>query len=192
MRPLLLASTSPYRRDLLTRLGIGFEVVRPEVEEPHLEGEAPAIRARRLALAKARAVAAQRRDAVVIGSDQVAAAADGILDKPGDATRCSVQLERLSGSTAVFYTACAVIAFDGTPDHIHVDRTDVSFRVLSRAEIARYVERERPFDCAGGFKVEGLGISLFERVTTEDPTALIGLPLIWLAGTLRELGYEVP
>jgi septum formation protein len=192
MRPLLLASTSPYRRELLQRLGVRFEVVRPGVEEPHLEGEAPAIRARRLALGKARAVAAQHREAVVIGSDQVAAATDGILDKPGDAARCTSQLERLSGTTAVFYTACAVIAFDGTRDHVHVDRTDVSFRVLSRAEIVRYVEREKPFDCAGGFKAEGLGISLFERVTSEDPTALIGLPLIWLAGVLREMGYGVP
>jgi septum formation protein len=192
MRPLLLASTSPYRYDLLQRLGIEFGVVQPGVAEAHLEGEAPAIRARRLALAKARAVAAQHRDAVVIGSDQVAAAADAILDKPGDATRCAAQLERLSGATAVFYTACAVIAFDGTRDHVHVDRTDVSFRALSRAEIVRYVEREKPFDCAGGFKIEGLGISLFERVTTEDPTALIGLPLVWLANALRELGYSVP
>lgn len=192
MRPLLLASTSPYRRDLLGRLGVEFEVVGPGVEEPHLEGEAPAIRARRLALAKARAVAARRRDAVVIGSDQVAAASHGILDKPGDAARCAAQLERLSGTTAVFYTACAVIAFDGTPDHVHVDRTDVSFRSLSSADIASYVEREKPFDCAGGFRIEGLGISLFERVTCEDPTALIGLPLIWLAGALRELGYRVP
>jgi septum formation protein len=192
MRPLLLASTSPYRRDLLARLGVEFGVVPPAVEEPHLEGEAPAIRARRLALAKARAVAAQHREAVVIGSDQVAAASDGILDKPGDAARCVAQLERLSGTTAVFYTACAVIAFDGTRDHVHVDRTDVSFRVLTRGEIVRYVEREKPIDCAGGFKVEGLGISLFERVTTEDPTALVGLPLIWLATALRELGYRAP
>jgi septum formation protein len=192
MRPLLLASTSPYRRDLLRRLANRFEVVRPEVDEPHLEGEAPAIRARRLALAKARAVAARHHEAVVIGSDQVAATANGILDKPGDAARCIAQLEQLSGTTAVFYTACAVIAFDGTRDHVHVDRTDVSFRVLTREEIVRYVQREKPFDCAGGFKVEGLGISLFERLTTEDPTALIGLPLIWLAGALRELGYPVP
>jgi septum formation protein len=183
---LILASISPYRRALLERLGLPFEVARPEVAEDYLAGERPPDRALRLSLAKARAVAAKRGDALVIGSDQVAALGDRILDKPGDAATCRAQLHALSGRTAHFFTGVAV------GEVAHVDVTTVAFRRLSDAEISRYVDAERPFDCAGGFKVEGLGISLFESVETVDPTALIGLPLIWVAERLRAAGMRVP
>ena len=192
MSPLILASASPYRRELLTRLGLAFEVVTPGVSEGHSAGESPADRALRLALAKAEAVAQHRPQAVVIGSDQVAAAADEVLDKPGDAARCRAQLSSLSGRTARFYTACAVLGRGGSLHLAHVDTTSVVFRALSAGEIERYVARERPFDCAGGFKAEALGISLLECIESQDPTALIGLPLIWLAAALRGVGYHLP
>jgi septum formation protein len=192
--PLILASTSPYRRELLARLGLPFETRSPGVPEEHRPGESPVDRALRLAQAKALAVAAAGGpQALVIGSDQVAATAGGaILDKPGDGPRCEAQLASLSGTTAHFYTACALAARGGGVRGAHLDTTAVSFRVLSRAEIARYVARERPFDCAGGFKAEGAGIALFESIETVDPTALIGLPLIWLAQALRDAGFHLP
>lgn len=192
MRPLILASTSPYRRDLLRRFGLDFESANPRVDEQHHAGEAPARRAARLALAKANAIAAARPDAIVIGSDQVAAVGDTILDKPGSEASCIAQLERLAGRRAMFLTACAVVSTETGLLLQHVDDTAVWFRALSRTEIVRYVEREEPLDCAGGFRSEGLGIALFERIRTEDPSALVGLPLIWLAGALRRAGYLVP
>jgi septum formation protein len=190
--PVLLASTSAYRRALLGRLGLAFEALAPGVEETPRTGELPVDRALRLALEKAHSVAALRPEALVIGSDQVAACAETLLEKPGSAERCREQLALLSGRTARFYTACAVLAPRAGVNLAHVDTTTVSFRRLSEAEIARYVERERPYDCAGGFKAESLGISLFEAIETQDPSALIGLPLVWLAGALRSAGYLVP
>jgi septum formation protein len=190
--PLFLASSSPYRRLLLERLGLAFEVHPPGVSETHLAGEPPAERARRLALEKARAVAAEHPGAIVIGSDQVAVAGDQILDKPGDAARARAQLAQLSGKSARFYSACAVLGGKPAAQLAYTDTTTVLFRTLTAAEIERYVAREQPYDCAGGFKAEGLGIALFERIENSDPTALIGLPLIWLAGALRGLGYELP
>ena len=192
MHPLILGSTSPYRRALLERLGLKFQVVRPEAAEDHVASEPPAERALRLAQAKAQAVANQFPDAVVIGSDQVAAAGSHVLDKPGDAANCRAQLAALSGTSARFYTGCAVIGAAASVRLIHLDTTTVFFRQLSTTEIDRYVEIERPFDCAGGFKAEALGISLFESIESTDPTALIGLPLIWLAGALRRAGYPLP
>jgi septum formation protein len=192
MHPLILASTSPYRRTLLERLGLPFEALPPAVVEEHIGGEPPAERALRLAVAKAQAIAGRHPDAVVIGSDQVAAAGTHILDKPGDAATCRAQLASLSGASARFYTGCAVISATASVRLIHVDTTTVFFRSLSKSEIERYVERERPFDCAGGFKAEAMGITLFESIDTRDPTALIGLPLIWLAGALRRAGYPLP
>jgi septum formation protein len=189
---LILASTSPYRRMLLERLGLEFTVESPGIEETHAAHEPPADRAVRLAAAKARAVAARHPEAVVIGSDQVAAAGGSVLDKPGDAARARVQLAQLSGTPALFHTACAVIRADEGFSATHLDTTRVVFRPLTPEEIERYVARERPFDCAGGFKAEALDISLFERVESHDPTGLIGLPLIWLAAALRRLGYGVP
>jgi len=190
--PLILASTSPYRRELLARLPLDFEVVAPGVGEEHVQGESPADRALRLATAKARAVARTRAGALVIGSDQVAACGGDVLDKPGDAARCRGQLALLSGRTAHFYTACVLLGAHPAAQAAHVDTTTVVFRSLTAAEIERYVERERPFDCAGGFKAEASGIALFECIETQDPTALVGLPLIWLAGALRGAGYQLP
>jgi septum formation protein len=187
---LILASTSPYRRALLERLGVAFEVVAPGVGEQHLSGESPADRALRLASAKAQAVSAGHPAALVIGSDQVAACGSEVLDKPGDAARCREQLGRLSGHTAHFYTAGVLL---GPGAHrAHVDTTTVVFRTLAAGEIERYVAREQPFDCAGGFRAEALGVALFDCIESQDPTALIGLPLIWLAGALRAAGYQLP
>ncbi|HTW37105.1 MAG TPA: Maf family protein [Steroidobacteraceae bacterium] len=190
--PLILASTSPYRRLLLERLGLGFTVEAPGVEESRAAHEAPAARASRLAAAKAQAVAARHPGAVVIASDQVAAAGNTILDKPGHAAAARQQLGRLSGASAHFHTACTVLHVESAFSASHLDSTCVAFRTLEPAEIERYVLRERPLDCAGSFKAEGLGISLLERIESDDPTGLIGLPLIWLAATLRSLGYLVP
>jgi septum formation protein len=190
MRPVILASTSPYRRALLERLGVPFEVVRPAASEEHLAREMPRDRALRLSGAKAKAVAAQHPDAVVIGSDQVASLGSRALDKPGDVANCRMQLSLLSGQTARFHTGCAVIA--NGERLIHLDTTSVIFRQLTAEEIDRYIDREKPFDCAGGFKAEAMGITLFESIESRDPTALIGLPLIWLASALRSVGYPLP
>jgi septum formation protein len=192
MNPLILASTSPYRRMLLERFGLPFETARPRVTEDHVAGESPSDRAMRLAMAKAEEVAGRHPGAVVIGSDQVAAAGHKVLDKPGDAATCRSQLAMLSGTDARFHTACAVIGPAGSVRLVHLDTTTVVFRSLSAKEIERYVEREKPFDCAGGFKAEALGITLFESIESKDPTALIGLPLIWLACALRRAGYSLP
>lgn len=192
MAALILASTSVYRQALLARLGLAFETLAPGVNEAHRPQESPADRALRLALEKARAVAHAHPQAVVIGADQVAACSGRVLEKPGDAVHSRQQLELLSGRAALFYTACAVMG--GSPEvHLaHVDTTSVLVRELSAAEIERYIARERPYDCAGSFRAESLGIALFECIESRDPTALIGLPLIWLAGALREAGFPLP
>ena len=192
MPELILASTSPYRRSLLERLGLPFTALAPQTPEDILPGELPPDRALRLSIAKAQAIASHRPDAVVIGSDQVAAVDGRILEKPGDAARCRSQLATASGSIARFHTGCAVIGVQAGIRMVHLDTTSVLFRSLSAPEIERYVERERPFDCAGGFRVEGLGICLFESIESRDPTALIGLPLIWLAGALRRAAFQLP
>ena len=192
LRPLILASTSRYRAALLERFGIRFNTANPAVDESPLADEAPRDRARRLSDAKADTVAAQYPDAVIIGGDQVAASGATVLHKPGNAGRCREQLGLLSASTAEFHTACSVRCLAAELALTHVDTTRVKFRALDEAEIARYIEREQPFDCAGGFKAEALGISLFERMNSEDPTAIVGLPLIWLAGALRTAGFAVP
>jgi septum formation protein len=189
---LILASTSPYRRELLARLAVDFEVVAPEVPEEHLTGESPPDRALRLATAKAQAVSTRHPQALVVGSDQVAACNGEVLDKPGDARRSREQLQRLSGHTAHFYTAGVLLGARAGLHLAHVDTTTVVFRGLAAGEIDRYVARERPFDCAGGFRAEALGIALFDCIESQDPTALIGLPLIWLAGALRAAGLQLP
>ena len=192
MRPLILASTSRYRRSLLERIAPPFEALSPEVSEAPVGGESPRERATRLSLAKARAVAEKHPNAIVIGSDQVCAAAQRVLDKPGDEPTCRAQLTALSGHVANFYTGCAVVGVEAGLVLEHIDTTTVTFRRLAETEINRYVAREKPFDCAGGFKVEALGITLFESVESSDPTALIGLPLIWVANALRQAGYLLP
>ncbi len=194
---LILASTSAYRRQLLERLGVAFECAAPGVEETALARETPEDLARRLARAKAAAVARRRPDAWVIGSDQVALlrADDGgalIHGKPQTAARCAAQLRASSGRTVEFITAVAVVRAEAGRSHEFTDTTRVKFRELDDATIARYVERESPLDCAGGFKSEGLGIALCESIDSADPTALIGLPLIRLAVALRLCGFQIP
>jgi septum formation protein len=186
-RPLWLASTSRYRRALLARLGVEFQVAAPAVAETRLPDEVPAELARRLALAKARAVAEQHPDALVIGSDQVCALGDQVLGKPGDAAAARAQLMAQSGQVVTFHTAVAMVGIAAGCWRQHVDQTRCTFRMLDAAEIAAYVAAEAPLDCAGSFKVEGLGIALFERIDSADPTALVGLPLIWVAQALREV-----
>lgn len=189
---LVLASTSVHRRQLLERLGLSFECAAPGVDEAPLAGESPAALATRLARAKALAVAGERHDAIVIGSDQVALRGEQVLGKPGDPERCRAQLAASSGCELTFLTAVCVVAAGGAPTFEHVDRTIVQMRNLDDAEIARYVAQDRPWDCAGGFKAESLGVALMSRIETVDPTALTGLPLIWLAGVLRDCGLSVP
>jgi len=177
---------------LLMRLAVPFQICAPQVDEQPLPAEKPETRAKRLALAKAEAVARRYPDAVVIASDQVAACGDDILDKPGSLERARAQLASLSGRSAIFHTACAVISPAWPDPDLFTDCTRIGFRRLSAEEIARYVEREQPLDCAGAFKSEALGIALFETIDTRDPSALVGLPLLWLAGTLRRAGFAVP
>jgi septum formation protein len=188
--PLVLASTSRYRAELLTRLGLPFETEAPGVEETPLPGESAGQRATRLARAKAAAVARRRPGAWVIGSDQVAVRDGQVLGKPLDAARCEAQLAGSSGRQVTFLTAVALLRHGESPPREHLDTTRVVFRDLAPAELRRYVELERPFDCAGGFRCEGLGIALFERIDSSDPTALVGLPLIWLASALRQVGLD--
>jgi septum formation protein len=187
----ILASTSAYRASLLRRLLDGFEQASPGTDEDPLPGEAPAARALRLAEAKARAVAVTRPDCVVIGSDQVADLDGSVLDKPGTVHAAHKQLSASSGREVVFHTAVCVIDAGGRAS-LHVDETRVHFRHLSTQDIERYVARERPLDCAGSFKCEGLGIALFERIVNDDPTALIGLPLIATCRLLRDAGIALP
>ncbi len=189
---IVLGSTSRYRADLLRRLVPNFEQSAPGTDETPLAGEAPAQRALRLAIAKAEAAASDRRDVLVIGSDQVAELDGLILDKPVTTERARAQLTASSGHEVHFHTALCLLDTRTGQRHIHVDRTRVHFRELTTAEIARYVEREQPLDCAGSFKCEGLGISLFESIDNCDPSALVGLPLIALARLLREAGIPVP
>jgi septum formation protein len=188
---LLLASTSPYRRELLSRLRIPFDVARPEVDEVPLPGESPLALARRLAAAKAEAIATREGDAWVIGSDQVAELDGRPLGKPGNRDAALTQLASMSGRSVAFRTAVSVMHRDlGRFDAI--DTTVVRFRGLAAEEIARYVDSEQPFDCAGSFKSEGLGIVLFDAIETSDPTALVGLPLIATARLLRQAGFALP
>ena len=189
---LVLASTSPYRKLLLQRLGLDFETARPDVDEAPLPQESPAYQARRLAADKARAVAGRYRDAWVIGSDQVAELHGEALGKPGSFERAADQLAAASGQEVRFHTAvCLYRHSDGRRLEFD-DMTRVRFRALDTGEIERYLHAEQPYDCAGSFKAEGLGICLFESIDSRDPTALIGLPLIGLSQALRRIGYCLP
>jgi septum formation protein len=194
--PLILASTSRYRRGLLTRLGIGFSSASPGVDETPLPDERPSQLVARLATAKALAVAHRQPTAWVIGSDQVAVLATSgtpiILGKPGTEQRCREQLQACSRQSVDYLTAVALVRHETHEAIEFTDITRVTFRELDEATIARYVFREKPLDCAGGFKSEGLGVSLCEAIHNTDPTALIGLPLVRLSAALRTVGYEVP
>ena len=192
---LVLASTSRYRRELLERLRLPFSSVPPRVVEDAWVGENPEDLAVRLARLKAEAVAAQHPGAVVIGSDQVAELDGDCLAKPMTVERCIQQLQRSSGRSVRFLTAVCVIdgrATGAANVESHLDNTAVQFRLLGLPEIRRYVEIDQPLDCAGGFKAESLGITLFEEIRSHDPTALMGLPLIWLSDALRRAGFAAP
>lgn len=188
---LVLGSTSIYRRELLGRLGLAFEVDRPDVDESPRASETPSALVERLTVEKARAVAGRWPGAWVIGSDQLAELDGAPLGKPGGREAAEAQLASMSGRAVTFLTALAVVRDDRILP-IHVDRTVVRFRSLQAAEIARYVEAERPFDCAGSFKSEGRGIALFDAIESSDPTALVGLPLIATARLLRDAGFALP
>lgn len=190
-RRLVLASTSTYRRQLLERLGLAFEWAAPEVDEAALADEGPADTARRLAHAKASAVAARFPDALLIDSDQVASLNGLRLGKPGNHANAVGQLRALSGRTAQFDTALCVLDVAGGRTWTRVVACRVAFRHLDDAMIEAYLRREQPYDCAGSAKSEGLGIALIERLDTEDPTALIGLPLIALTELLSAAGMPV-
>lgn len=192
--PLILASASKYRREMLARLGLPFECVSADVDERRHADEGVTDMVTRLALAKAMRVAGQRPGALVIGSDQAAECNGQILGKPGDVVHAHRQLRQCSGRTVRFVTAVCVV--DARPAEPLVystrDVTEVHFRTLQDDEIQRYLDVDQPFDCAGSFKAEGLGISLFERVRSDDPTALVGLPLIALCRLLRSCGIVLP
>jgi septum formation protein len=188
--PLVLGSTSRYRRELLQRLQLPFEVLAPQVDETPQPGEPPAALALRLALAKARAVAALRPQAVVIGADQVADLAGEPIGKPGHHAGAVEQLRRLSGQRVVFHTALAVLRPATGYERALLAPVTVRFRSLTEAEIERYLRLEQPYDCAGSAKSEGLGIALLEAIDCDDPTALVGLPLIRTALLLREAGLD--
>ena len=188
MPPIILASTSRYRRELLARLQLPFTTRSPGTIEDPIDGETPVAMAARLALAKAKAISAP--DAIVIGSDQVASLDGRVLRKPGSAAAAVAQLRACRGKSVLFHTGVAVVATRAGTTLEHVDRTEVVFRRLDDAALERYVELESPLDCAGSFKSEGLGVALFERIASEDPTALIGLPLIFVADALRKLGAD--
>jgi septum formation protein len=191
MSRLILASTSIYRRELLARLRLPFETARPEVDESPLPGESPQALAERLAVAKAGVIAQREPAAFVIGSDQVAELDGRPLGKPGTRDGAFAQLGAMSGRAVQFRTAVCVRHADQAP-RLTIDTTTVRFRALSFVEIERYVDAEQPLDCAGSFKSEGLGITLFDAIETADPTALIGLPLIATARLLREAGFVLP
>lgn len=191
-RALVLGSTSRYRRELLQRFGLPFDVVGPHVDETPQPNEAPAALAQRLALAKAQAVAAQRPEAIVIGSDQVADLHGQPLGKPGTHERAVAQLRQMSGQTVLFQTAVAVVCAATGLAACELAVVRVVFRDLTDAEIERYLRAEQPYDCAGSAKSEGLGITLLDHIDNDDPTALIGLPLIRTARLLRLAGLQLP
>ena len=187
---LILGSTSRYRRELLTRLRLPFEVEAPGVDETPQPGEAPAALARRLALEKARAVAARHPHAVVIGSDQVADLAGEPLGKPGDHARAVVQLQRMSGQRVVFQTALAIVRRDTGFEAVDLAAVSVTFRILPAAEIEVYLRLDEPYDCAGSARSESLGVALLSKIDSDDPTALVGLPLIRTCALLRAAGLD--
>jgi septum formation protein len=190
-RKLILGSTSIYRRELLGRLRIPFSVESPHVDESALPGEMPSNLAQRLALAKAQAVAERFPQAVVIGSDQVADLDGSALGKPVEHARAVLQLRQMSGKVVIFQTAIAVVCVASGFCQQALAPVKVKFRDLSDAEIENYLQAEQPYDCAGSAKSEGLGIVLLERIDNDDPTALVGLPLIRTAALLRAAGIDL-
>lgn len=188
---IILASSSPYRRELLSRILDDFEALSPDIDETPFPDEEPIELVARLAQQKALAVAVNHPTALVIGSDQVCVLNNQILGKPGTMDKAIEQLKACSGQTVTFYTSLCVTSAHETAQNTTVVATKVQFRQLNDKEIINYLEKEQPLDCAGSFKCEGLGIVLFEAIESKDPTALIGLPLIALATKLRKVGVEL-
>lgn len=190
-RQLILGSTSKYRQELLSRLRIPFDCIPPHADETPLKGESPRALALRLALAKAKAVASLHAEAIVIGSDQVADLNGEPLGKPGNFERATAQLKAMRGQTVVFQTALAVVCNATGFEQVDISAVRVVFRDLSDVEITAYLLAEKPYDCAGSAKSEGLGIALLERIDSDDPTALVGLPLIRTARMISAAGIHI-
>jgi septum formation protein len=188
---IILASTSPYRRRLLERLHLKFRSISPEIDETPLLHEKPAAMTQRLARQKARSVAEHHPDAMVIGSDQVASINGSIIGKPGNFDRAKAQLQSFSGREVQFYTAVNLVCLNRNLERFHVEPFNVRFRSLNNRQIEDYLRRDQPYDCAGSFKVEGLGIVLFEGMAGNDPTSLEGLPLIRLTDLLTDAGIDI-
>ena len=189
---ILLASASRYRQGLLDRFLDDYETVTPDIDESAMPDEEPEDLAGRLARKKAETVSSTRRDALIIGADQLAVLDGTVLGKPGDHQKAVEQLLAASGKAVRFLTAVCVLDPVSRRRYEHVDTTIVRFRQFDRRLADAYLHHDKPYDCAGSFRIEGAGFVLFESVTTDDPTALIGLPMIWLAGTLQKLGYLLP
>lgn len=189
---IVLASASPYRRGLLDRFLDSFETVSPDIDESNPGNLSPKKLARYLAREKAETVSRQARDSLVIGADQLAVLEGQVLGKPGDHQKAVEQLMTASGHNVTFRTAVCILDPLGKTRYEHVDKTTVRFRQFDRRLAEAYLRHDEPYDCAGSFKIEGAGFVLFESVTTDDPTALIGLPMIWVSDVLLELGYLLP
>jgi septum formation protein len=190
--PIILASSSQYRRGLLDRFLAEYDAISPDVDESNVDGLEPRELASQLARKKAEAVSVNARQALIIGADQLAVLDDQVLGKPGDHSKAVEQLLAASGKTVTFLTAVCILDPVGRTRHEHVDTTTVRFRNFDRRLAEVYLRHDEPYDCAGSFKIEGAGFVLFESVKAEDPTALIGLPMIWVSGRLLELGYLIP
>jgi len=190
--PIVLASASQYRRGLLDRFLDEYDAISPDIDESNGEGLSPKKLARHLARKKAETVAMNARDALVIGADQLAVLEDQVLGKPGDHQKAVEQLLAASGQMVTFLTAVCVLDPVGRTRYEHIDKTRVHFRQFDRRLADAYLRHDEPYDCAGSFKIEGAGFVLFESVKTDDPTALIGLPMIWVSDVLLELGYLIP
>lgn len=188
--PLILASSSPYRAAMLERLGVPFATAASGIDETPEPGETPEALVRRLALAKARQVADAHPGALVIGADQVAVLGDRVLGKPGTRERAIAQIERMSGNRVDYLSGIALLGAGN--DRVDIVPTRLTYRYLDGPEIERYVDRDQPFDCAGAMRSESLGIALLESLSSDDPTALIGMPLIRIAQWLRDCGFEIP
>ena len=186
---IVLASSSPYRRGLLDRFLEQFETLEPDIDESNGAGLSPNELVSHLARKKAEVVATSARDALVIGADQLAVLNDRILGKPGDHQKAIEQLLAASGQVVTFLTAVCILDPIGRTRYEHIDKTTVRFRDFDRRLAEAYLKLDEPYDCAGSFKLEGAGFVLFESVKTDDPTALIGLPMIWVSDRLLELGY---
>ena len=189
---IVLASASPYRRDLLDRFLDSYETVSPDIDESNPEKLSPKKLARHLARKKAETVSKRARNSLIIGADQLAVRDGQVLGKPGDHQKAVEQLMAASGHTVTFRTAVCILDPVNRTRREHVDKTTVRFRRFDRRLAEAYLRHDQPYDCAGSFKIEGAGFVLFESVTTDDPTALIGLPMIWVSDVLLDLGYLLP